>query len=114
VPNADGTRKSCGNCSAWADRDQRCVIHKADQEIVADEICGYHVFGTPQLFYVQEPAGALDPRLSGLELVIGGASCDTCRYYDGGNCVAVADPVTNRPPTRVDALGCCTRWARIE
>lgn len=109
-PNADGSRKNCGNCAFWAENDRLCVVH-GDLKIDEDQVCGYHVFGEPQVFITSfiRPPG-MPPALTGLELVPGGTSCDRCRYFDGeGLCAAVASS-TGRPPAQVEPLGCCARW----
>lgn len=113
-PNPDGSRKSCGNCCMWAEKDMLCMIH-GSLPITFQMVCGYHVFGQPQLFStsVIRPDG-LPPELTGLEEVPGGTSCDLCRFYDSGRCRGVSDPSTNRPPAKVEALGCCARWERSE
>jgi hypothetical protein len=114
-PNADGSRKGCGNCAFWAENDSLCAIH-GDLPITYDQVCGYHVFGEPQVFATAmiRPQG-LDPSLTGLELIPGGTSCDLCRFFDGQSaCRAVADPETGYPPMRVEPLGCCARWESID
>lgn len=112
-PNDDGSRKNCGNCSLWAERDMQCLIHSPDVEVGPDMVCGYHVFGEPQMFgsAIIRPTG-IAPELSGLESVPGGTSCDECRFFDSGMCNGVGDPSTGQPPTPVEPLGCCARWER--
>lgn len=108
--NADGSRKNCRNCALWFEADELCLVH-GDQRVVGDMVCGYHVFGQPQVYAasVIHPPG-MDPALTGLELIPGGTSCDLCEYSGGGKCRAVADPRTGQPPWRVEPLDCCARW----
>lgn len=115
-PNADGSRKSCANCCLWAEKDGECLVHPRGLKVSADAVCGYHVFGEPQLFAsaIVRPEG-IDPKLSGLEEVPGGTSCDLCKYFDDrGLCRAVSDPKTGAPPAKVEPLGCCARWERAD
>jgi len=113
-PNADGSRKICGNCTLWAQVDLRCLLH-GPLQVDQDMVCGYHVYGEPQehqdaITLTMQP---LTTAQSGLGPVSGGVSCDTCRYFDHGKCIAIADPTTGRAPANVEALGCCARWTAL-
>jgi hypothetical protein len=119
-PNPDGSRKRCGNCMMWTpDAGGRCVIHDPRLQITPSMVCGYHVFGDPMLEWVDHPGTEpVDPENSGLEEVGAGTSCDTCVFYEArtrhvGSCHAVAKS-NDRPPTPVEAMGCCARWEGIE
>ena len=113
-PNLDGSTKRCANCSLWAETDQQCLIH-GDLAVSGDMVCGYHVYGEPQVFgsSIIRPPG-VDPALSGLISAPNGTSCGQCRFVEGPakapRCAAVADPETGQPGARVHALGCCARW----
>lgn len=122
-PNPDGTRKACSNCYKWIVTGQ-CV--EVAGEINPTQVCGYHVFGKPQ---VSTPLMRSDTELimpgmtaeeAGLIETPGGegTSCELCRFFtpDGqdpmlGLCNAVGS-VDGLPPVVVDAFGCCARWER--
>ncbi len=116
APNPDKTRKMCENCFMWQSARQTCMIHDPGVIVVADMVCGYHVFGKPQTNgCVLQDAQFVEPETSGLEQVPGGTSCDNCKNYrrhatTQGSCVAVADPEDPNADAMVEALGCCTRW----
>ncbi len=116
-PNADGTRKKCGNCALWAESDEKCLLMGTEVSVTGDMVCGYHVNGEPQL-YVSTLGGKamVTPELAGLIRTNDGAgtSCDMCQYYDprtdkDGLCKAVYD---QGKPAKVQPLGCCARWVR--
>lgn len=115
-PNPDRTRKTCANCFLWRSTNQTCAIHDPSVVVVADMICGYHVYGQPQeADLVLSSLQVVSPSNSGLEHVAGGTSCDNCKHYrpsaqTSGHCVAVADPDDQDVDVLVDALGCCARW----
>ena len=104
-PNPDGSNKSCGNCPLWRADAERCLIHEASQLVTADMVCGYHFYGQP---LADLPAGAelIDPipaKLTGLETVKGGTSCDSCLWYAAGSCGLLRE--------RVHPKGCCAAWS---
>lgn len=120
-PNPDGSRKACRNCFLWIRQENRCVIHAKDVTVREFMYCGFYVFGKSQ---EHDPnAGVLqpvEPSLSGLRAVGGGASCDTCVYFEHGeatgqaetgkgSCYGVANPSNKRPPVPVEDLGICAR-----
>ena len=114
APNPDGSRKKCENCMMFS-MDNRCSIHDEALEITVNHVCGYHVYGVPMDERMpHEGLMPVDPKMSGLEVVVGGTSCDTCRYIigdeeDGANaCAVVATP--EGTPQPVAPLGCCARW----
>ncbi len=116
APNPDGSRKKCENCFMWS-LDNQCAIHDTSLEIVAEHTCGYHVYGVPGDERMDHPGlMPVDPKMSGLELVVGGTSCDICKHYidddaqDATACAAVATPAVTPQP--VDPLGCCARWEK--
>lgn len=117
-PNKDGSRKKCGNCALWAEMDKRCLLHARDLEIVAEQVCTYHVYGSTQLFATAingNEMDVLDPKLSGLELTKDGTSCDNCKAYNAtgraeGKCAMVVDP--KGKPAIVQSRGCCSRWMK--
>ncbi len=112
-PNTNNTRKQCGNCFMWISASNGCVIHDPHVEVIGDDICGYHVAGTPLMARPQQPIEFVSPLMSGLENVPGGSSCDVCRNYepsgkDVGTCRAVRDEVG--ADAVVGAKGCCAAW----
>ena len=107
--------KRCDNCRLWAEREERCLLMGRDVEVLASNVCGYHVAGDPQLYVTAlSGEGTLAPELAGLiEAPSRGTTCDGCSYYDPrgadvGLCRAVAGD--DGRAARVDALGCCARW----
>jgi hypothetical protein len=108
-PNPDGSRKSCGNCWKFVTTGS-CV--EVEGDISEDQVCGYHVFGTP--FAAAPPSGAdkMSQAVSGLITKRGGTSCDICKAYDpgdakGGHCKGVQK---GGKLAVVQARGCCGRW----
>lgn len=101
----------------WVSGENKCVIHAKSVTVKGDMICGYHVPGVPMKVWMDHPGiEPVDPKTSGLETVVGGTSCDTCKYYeaqteDRGNCWAVSR--NGKPPVQVQALGCCARWESV-
>lgn len=120
-PNLDGTRKQCANCMMYEAPAQLCAIHDTDVIISPDMVCGYHVYGRPVDGADEEHRQYMDPvlpELSGLELITGGTSCDTCEHYVptgtmSGQCEAVADPDEPSANYVVAPLGCCARWSEL-
>lgn len=116
-PNPDGSHKHCSNCVLWLSGQQQCFIHDSDVPVVADAICGYHVFGTPGANGLnRENIDPVEPEHSGLMRLRQGESCDTCTYYSArgaqqGVCRAVAGFDSGQTSANVAALGSCTRWA---
>lgn len=111
-PNTDGSRKSCISCTFWV-TSRRCVLHPPDLDVAGDAVCGYHVQGRPSKEWRDLPELIrLDPKLSGLERVPGGTSCDRCKFYRGdeekGICGALVGD--DGKPAAVQAIGCCGRW----
>ena len=116
APNPDGSRKACRNCMMFS-MDNRCSIHDADLEVTPQHTCGYHVYGVPMDVRMEhEGLMPVDPKMSGLEVVAGGTSCDICRHIigdeeDGANaCAVVATP--EGTPQPVAPRGCCARWEK--
>lgn len=106
--------RNCLNCSMWITTKQ-CMIHKKDQEVLSEDICGLYVYGSPMDKYVTH-AGTRPylPEHSGLENVPGGTACINCSRYTGsktgkaGIC-QIMKPTDNK----VDSMGCCTGWEPI-
>jgi hypothetical protein len=114
VPNADGTRKLCGNCGLWAEMDSRCLLFGIEKEVTREQVCGYHVYGEPVLYGTTLGGQKMvEPELAGLITAPdGGTSCDRCVFYDprtndAGVCRGVSQ---DGEPANVQALGCCARW----
>lgn len=110
--------KNCGNCRLWAEMDERCLLFPRDVPVNANMVCGYHVDGDPQLYVTAlSGTGTTDPKLAGLITAPqGGTSCGRCRYYNPqteaeGACRAVQKA---GQPAKVEARGCCSRWAPSE
>lgn len=112
APNPDDSRKQCLNCMMWASEQNRCQIHEEGEEVTADHICGYHVYGTPMPERMEhEGMTAVPPELSGLDLVEGGTSCDICAYVLEGELCSVAVG-TDGKLLAINSKGCCARWDR--
>lgn len=116
-PNKDGTRKRCGNCYKFVGIGA-CI--EVAGEIDAGQVCGLHLFGTPQpaLPAVGVPAAKYSPVGAGLVDTPDsqGAACDRCRFFTPdlrdstvGLCGALGS-IDGEPPVIADALGCCARW----
>lgn len=111
-PNADGSRKRCGNCYLLGGG-TACTIH--DSPVTPDMVCGYHLFGAPADERIHLPVAPISPGLSGLTMAPpGGTACGICRFYQGppvgpGLCFALGG-LGSEPPAPVDAAGCCGRW----
>jgi len=116
--NPDGSRKRCQACALWLVGLDQCWIHNPDVFVSGDMVCGYHVFGRPlTVAPVRENLDFVDPEFSGLTLVPGGSSCDTCAFYTPqgmteGTCTALREGPAEEHPI-VAALGCCTKWTPI-
>lgn len=112
-PNPDGSRKKCGNCVFWVRGDPgKCVIHEKSIDVYKDHICGYYVYGRPKSEWVGlEEIEPVKPKYSGLERILGGTSCDTCKAFDNGSCHMV---YVEGNPAKVDAKACCARWTPKE
>jgi hypothetical protein len=115
-PNRDGSRKACRNCVLWLPTGEECAIHDAGVTVTDDSVCGYHVFGDPAGDTLRRSnLQPVDERLSGLEQVPGGSSCDGCRHFvpgPGGRqgvCSATWDDGAETHAV-VHALGCCAAW----
>ncbi len=114
-PNPDGSRKLCNNCCLYVRPAFRCILHAKSQVVIPHAVCGYHVFGR---VLEAQPAGflalALTPQQSGL-IPTTGTSCDRCVWYEptrgkaGGVCHGAQE---DGEPAPVEALGCCSRWAK--
>lgn len=117
-PNSDGSRKKCENCWKWT-IDSKCLEYSEKQQVLKTQVCGLHTFGKPQeKWYEREKFLPADPSLTGLEDVNEGTSCDICKFYSkedqkNGLCLAVSNENLQKPPQKVEALGCCARWERI-
>lgn len=117
-PNPDGTRKACRNCVMWVATQNLCTIHGPDISIRENEYCNYHLYGAPAAKMGMD-MDFVTPDLSGLKMAGGGLSCDVCVHFresdkpGAGNCVAVRNPDTGKPPAHVEALGICSRQKAI-
>ncbi len=124
-PNRDGTRKNCKNCMMWVKKTEQCVIHNPKLEVVAEEVCGYHIFGKPMSKWMDHPGiDYVDPKFSGLEDVVEGTACDNCHFFERGTtsqgesfmglCLAARDSEIPTMNASVHGRGCCARWEAIE
>lgn len=120
-PNPDGSRKKCENCFLWIKNLNQCEVHAKNITVTKDHICGWHVHGPTHNGRMFKDLQYLDPKLSGLELVKEGTSCNTCEYYkkvnaEKGLCKAVqeqtADGKSTGKQATVDGFGCCCRWEK--
>lgn len=115
-PNPDDTRKACRNCVLWVETRDRCIIHAKDQEVDADQLCGFHVFGEPLKEWADlKGIQPVTPDLSGLRWVGPGAACASCKFYRyqdemHGMCIGVSDPKTRQPGVPVESRGFCARY----
>ena len=118
-PNADRTRKQCGNCVLWKQAGEQCAIHDGDVIATATMACGYHVHGTPAGHtLVTTNTQPVDPDMSGLQPTLLGAACDTCEHYEkrgslSGVCRATSDAEVLGAQPVVASLGHCTRWSGL-
>lgn len=113
--NPDNSRKACRNCVMWMKDMTQCVIHDSDVPVPDDAVCGYHVYGEPNVGLSRMNGEPVSPELSGLERVPSGASCDICQFYSPrgairGVCSAVRGFEPGEDTSEVQALGCCARW----
>jgi hypothetical protein len=128
-PNPDMTRKRCGNCLLWlgargeeqvVDREE-CFIHAADVVVIADMVCGYHVFGVPMGSDVPPREGVVSvlPEHSGLCQPEDGSACELCEHFTAGtgrtglcNVAFEEDVDHDGDPMHavVEVNGCCAAW----
>lgn len=119
APNPDNSRKMCENCFMWQAKRETCMIHDPGIIVLADMVCGYHVYGKPQTDgCVLQDVQFVEPETSGLEQVSSGTSCDNCEHYrqhaqTEGACRAVGDSEDSEADAMVKALGCCARWRQV-
>lgn len=110
-PNKDGSTKNCKNCIMWV-KTKQCAIHRKGLEVVADDVCGYHVYGKPMKEWMDHPGiDPVRPVHSGLELVKGGTHCLNCRHLSAVATVCtVARNADGTALASVDKNGCSARW----
>lgn len=117
-PNPDGSRKACRNCWKWVTTGN-CL--EVAGEIEGTQVCGLHVFGTPQpVVPIGAPSLKPSPAEVGLiETPAGeGTCCALCRFFEQENgtqwglCKALGADQDAMPPVVVEPLACCARWER--
>lgn len=117
-PGKDGLRKMCRNCLLWLSLPQECLIHQPGLQVQAEDVCGYHVIGASMGTRPEnQQATWITPDLSGLTWVLGGTSCDTCRFYEPqGQLQGICHFVDQTPgmSATVDAKGCCAAWEEYD
>jgi hypothetical protein len=112
-PAPGGVRRRCANCVFWASAQELCALLEPKEEVIAANICGMHVFGSPQKTKMDLPGlQTLQPRFVGLSKTEKGSACENCEWFsadedDSGTCVAV---MRKKKPAAVSPKGCCTRW----
>ena len=113
-PNPDGSAKACRNCVMYATQRGQCYLHDPGLSIRPNAICSYHVYcPTPmRIFTSVIPMRPLQPDESRLRDTEGGAACEGCCYYAGGDekgeCMAAVGEWGE--PAKVEAKGLCSRW----
>lgn len=108
-PNADGSKKRCGNCVFLVAPMKLCLLHPKSQAIHEESLCNYHLYGDPHDDW--EPHSGLEPltaELSGFREDTGeGAACENCAFFNPQNkaCQAASGDVESH--AKVHALGFC-------
>lgn len=99
----------CNTCRDWIVND-RCYIHRPDDEVPGSASCGLYVHGSP--LKDGTPIGAVTPEQSGL--VDREVRCENCHWGGPGNYTCALYELLNHlmPSTfnldeRIDPYGCC-------
>lgn len=112
-PLPDKARKNCSNCCMFVTSGS-CQLHGPKTKISPQAVCGYWVGGKPRPQRLLVDVDYVNPSLSGLDIVKGGTSCDTCKWFEAaqpgkGTCHGVRNE-SGSGLASVEARGCCARW----
>lgn len=101
----------CSSCSLWGKDSETCVIHAPSVTILADDSCGFYLWGPPGSAHLTFE-GYVTPKESGL--VRRQVRCENCKFAKNGATVCgLYVTLNNEVPEafaldeKIEPRGCC-------